>query len=115
MEAKLIAALIATPFALAFVYAGVHEYRRYKSKGSANYGLVYDEETGTSHVSGIAEGQDAYNPEEFDPSNYKEPEIRKETDGDNEPDINTETDPDETRDISNETDDVERSDDVEKR
>lgn len=78
--AQLIAALIVLPFALAFVYAGIREYRRYKSDGRAKYGLVYDEETGTTHVTGIAEGQDGYDPDEFDPSDHNKPEIRNETD-----------------------------------
>ncbi len=42
MEAQVIAALILLPFALAFIYAAVHEYLRYKSDGRANYGLVYN-------------------------------------------------------------------------
>ena len=53
MSAQLVAALIVSPFALAFVYAGYHEYSRYKSEGRATYGLVYDEESGTTHVTGI--------------------------------------------------------------
>ena len=68
MDAKLIALLILLPFALVFIYAGLHEYRRYKSSGRANYGLIYDEETGTTHVGGIAEDEEGYDPEDFDPS-----------------------------------------------
>ncbi len=68
MDAQLIAALILLPFTVAFIYAAIHEYMRYKSQGKANYGLVYDEETGTTHVTGIGEGQDEYNPDDFDPS-----------------------------------------------
>ncbi|MCR8826453.1 hypothetical protein [Pseudosulfitobacter koreensis] len=70
MTAQVIALLIILPFVAAFIYAGIHEYLRYKSEGRATYGLVYDEETGTTHVTGIAEDEDAYDPEEFDPNDY---------------------------------------------
>lgn len=80
MEAQVIALVILSPFVLAFVYAGIHEYRRYKSDGSANYGLVYDEDTGTTYVSAIAEGEESYDPDEFDPTGYQEPDARKEPD-----------------------------------
>lgn len=72
IQPQLIAALILLPFTVVFLYAGIHEYRRYKSEGKASYGLVYDEETGTTHVSAIAEGVDAYDPEDFDPDSYNE-------------------------------------------
>mgnify|MGYP000218121066 CR=1 FL=1 len=78
MQAPLIAILILAPFAGIFIYAGISEYRRYKSEGRASYGLVYDEETGTTHVTGIAEGADSYDPNDFDPSERNE--------RDNEPD-----------------------------
>ena len=68
IAAQMIAALILSPFALAFVYACVQEYLRYRSEGRAHYGLVYDAETGTTHVTGITEGDSAYNPDEFDPN-----------------------------------------------
>jgi len=71
MEAQVIALILILPFILAFIYAGIHEYRRYKSEGRASYGLVYDEETGTTHVTGISEDQEAYDPEDFDPNNYQ--------------------------------------------
>ncbi|MGK7652599.1 MULTISPECIES: hypothetical protein [unclassified Roseovarius] len=74
MTPQIIAALIVSPFALAFVYAGIHEYTRYKSEGRATYGLVFDEETGTSHVTAIGEDEDAYDPEDFDPAAYNDPE-----------------------------------------
>ncbi len=82
MAPQLIAILLVVPFLLIFIYAGIHEYRRYKSKGSAKYGLSYDEETGTTHVTGIAEDEEGYDPEDFDPSNYKDREIRNEGDDD---------------------------------
>lgn len=72
MEAQLIAILITAPFTLVFLYAGISEYRRYKSEGPAKYGLVYDEETGTTHVTGIAEDEEGYDPIEFDPSDHYE-------------------------------------------
>jgi hypothetical protein len=84
MSINLIAAAILLPFALAFIYAGVHEYMRYKSEGRANYGLVYDEETGTTHVTGISEETEAYNPEDFDPSEFNNRESGDDADEDTE-------------------------------
>lgn len=78
MTVKLIALLIMLPFTLVFIYAAIHEYRRYKSKGRATYGLIHDEETGTTHVGGIAEHEESYDPTEFDPSDHNEGEIRNE-------------------------------------
>ncbi len=75
MTAQTIALLILLPFTLAFVYAFIHEYRRYKTEGSANYGLVYDEETGTTHVTGIADDEEGYDPDVFDPSEYNNSEF----------------------------------------
>ncbi|WP_370454171.1 hypothetical protein [Tropicimonas sp. IMCC34011] len=80
MEARLIAALIMTPFALAFIYAGIHEFLRYKSEGGTTYGLVYNDETGTTHVTGIPDEAEAYDPEDYDPNNYNDPEISSRTD-----------------------------------
>ncbi|MEC7764456.1 MAG: hypothetical protein VX874_21310 [Pseudomonadota bacterium] len=76
MDARLLAFIIITPFFVAFVYAGIHEYLRYKAEGKASYGLVYDEETGTTHVTGISEDQEAYDPEDFDPSEYNDPDVK---------------------------------------
>lgn len=75
MDVRLIAAIIIFPFAVAFIYAAIHEYMRFKSEGKATYGLSYDEETGTTHVTGIAEDEEAYDPEGFDPGNYNDPDI----------------------------------------
>lgn len=70
MEAQLIAILIILPFVGAFIYAAIHEYMRYNAEGKATYGLVYDEETGTTHVTGIPEHEDSFDLEEFDPSGW---------------------------------------------
>lgn len=78
MEAQYLAAIILSPFIVAFLYAGVHEYLRFKAEGRANYGLVYDEDTGTTYVTGIAEEDDGYDLEEFDPSGYTNPEAKAE-------------------------------------
>ncbi|OWU86544.1 hypothetical protein ATO6_07080 [Oceanicola sp. 22II-s10i] len=75
MPPQMIAAVILTPFALAFLYAGIHEYKRYKSDGRATYGLVYNEETGTTHVTGIAEAEDAFDPDDYDPGNYRDLDV----------------------------------------
>jgi hypothetical protein len=80
MLAQSIAILILLPFASVFVYAGVHEYQRYRSEGSAKYGLVYDPESGTTHVSGIAEDDDGYDPDGFDPSENRDRVSAKDTD-----------------------------------
>ncbi|MEX3315222.1 hypothetical protein [Sulfitobacter sp. PS-8MA] len=80
MQPQLIAALILLPITIVFVYAGIHEYRRYKSEGKATYGLVYDEETGTTHVSGIAEDEEAFDPGDFDPNDYNDPEAKSDPD-----------------------------------
>ncbi|MGB2201704.1 MAG: hypothetical protein ACPH5G_10265 [Pseudooceanicola atlanticus] len=76
MTAQVITAVLILPFAAAFIYAGVHEYLRYKSDGRATYGLVYDEESGTTHVTGIPEDEQAYDPEDYDPNNYRDLELR---------------------------------------
>ena len=80
MAPQLIALIIVTPFILIFIYAGYHEYRRYKIEGRATYGLMFDEETGTSHVTGIADHEDAYDPDDFDPSAYNDPDVRNSED-----------------------------------
>ncbi len=84
MEAQIIAAIILVPITFVFLYAGIHEFRRFKSDGRANYGLVYDEETGTTHVTGIAEGEDSYDLEEYDPNNYNDTEVSREDGEDDE-------------------------------
>jgi hypothetical protein len=76
MTAQVITAVLILPFAAAFIYAGVHEYLRYKSDGRATYGLVYDEDTGTTHVTGIPEDEEAFDPDDFDPNNYRDLELR---------------------------------------
>ncbi|MBY6089666.1 hypothetical protein ACX9MO_17630 [Pseudooceanicola sp. 502str34] len=80
MDARLIAFLILLPFTLAFLYAAIHEYLRYKSQGSATYGLAYNEETGTTHVTGISEEDEAYDPEDYDPADYNDPEFQSGSD-----------------------------------
>jgi hypothetical protein len=69
MNASTIALLILLPAALVFVYAGWHEYRRYKAEGPSNYGLTYDPETNTTHVGPLSEGEDSYDPDDFEPVN----------------------------------------------
>ena len=70
MDPRIIAAIILIPPMIVFIYAAIHEYRRYQSEGRASYGLAYDEETGTTHVTQIAEGEDSYDPEDYDPADY---------------------------------------------
>ncbi len=70
MTGQIIAMILLTPFALAFIYAGIHEYLRHRSGDGASYGLVYDEDTGTTYISGIAEDEEAYDPDGFDPNHH---------------------------------------------
>ncbi|SIT10834.1 hypothetical protein SAMN05421759_11664 [Roseivivax lentus] len=84
MQDKLIPILILLPILAVVIMACIHEFRRYKSEGKANYGLVYDESTGTTYLTGIAENEEAYDPEDFDPSNYDELKAKAETEADDE-------------------------------
>ncbi len=77
MEAKLIAMLLLLPITVIIIVASIREYQRFKSEGRANYGLAYDEKTGTTYVTGISAGEDAFDPNDFDPSNYDEQRDRK--------------------------------------
>ncbi|WP_348638853.1 hypothetical protein [Thioclava sp. F36-7] len=72
--------MILLPFLFVALYAGIHEFLRFRSEGRANYGLIFDEETGTSYVTGIAEEEDAFDPDDFDPNDYNDPEVAGETD-----------------------------------
>ncbi|OOY30867.1 hypothetical protein BMI88_14345 [Thioclava sp. F36-6] len=80
MSAQILAAVILLPFVFVALYAGIHEFLRFRSEGRANYGLIFDEETGTSYVTGIAEEEDAFDPDDFDPNDYNESEVAEETD-----------------------------------
>ncbi|MPQ95914.1 hypothetical protein F8R15_19105 [Thioclava sp. JE_KL1] len=80
MSAQILAAVILLPFLFVALYAGIHEFLRFRSEGRANYGLIFDEETGTSYVTGIAEEEDAFDPDDFDPNDYNDPEVAGEPD-----------------------------------
>lgn len=67
MDSRLLAGLILLPFLVVFVYATWTEMKRWKSEGRAQYGLTYDEETGTSHVTALDEDDDGFDPETYDP------------------------------------------------
>jgi hypothetical protein len=84
MDAQIIALIIIVPFILVFLYAGFHEYRRYTAQGRATYGLVYNEETGTTHVGGISEDEESYDPESYDPNSYQVGESQQDEDEDEE-------------------------------
>ncbi|WP_439124379.1 hypothetical protein [Marivita sp.] len=81
MQAQLIAALILLPFTAVFIYACFHEYRRYKSEGRASYGLVYDAETGATHVTGIADDEEPYDIDAFDPNDHNSRDAEDESEG----------------------------------
>jgi hypothetical protein len=74
MEGSTIALLLLLPAAAVFVYAGWREYRRYRSEGPSNYGLTYDPETNTTHVGPLPEGEESYDPDEFEPVNEAPPD-----------------------------------------
>jgi len=76
MEARLLAGLILSPFVVAFLYAGIHEYKRFKSQGPSDYGLVYDADSGTTHVSALADSDDSFDPEDYDPNEFNDPEVK---------------------------------------
>jgi len=67
MSASTLALLILTPFVAIFAYATWHEYRRYKQEGPSSYGLTYDPETNTTVVGAIPEGEDGFDPDDFEP------------------------------------------------
>jgi len=75
MEARTLVFALLTPFILVFAYASWHEYRRYKKEGRSTYGLNYDPETDTTHVTTLAEDEEGYDPqsdtEESAPSRTK--------------------------------------------
>ncbi len=71
INAHLLAALIISPFVLAFVYAAIHECLRYNSEGRATYGLAFDGATGSSYVKRIGRGEEMFKPEEFAPKPTK--------------------------------------------
>ncbi len=68
MDARLIAGILLTPFVAVFIYATISEIMRWKTEGRAQYGLSYDEETGTTHVGVLDENESGYDPDNFDPN-----------------------------------------------
>lgn len=80
MDTRLIAGLILSPFLVVFVYATWSELMRWKSEGRAQYGLTYDEETGTSHVIALDEDDEGFDPETYDPDTANEQREDSETD-----------------------------------
>jgi len=68
MKATMIAMLILVPAVAVFAYADWTEYRRWKHEGPNSYGLTYCPDTNTTHVGPIPEGEESFDPEEFDPS-----------------------------------------------
>ncbi|MDZ7708906.1 MAG: hypothetical protein U5K36_01330 [Roseovarius sp.] len=64
MTASSLALVILTPFVVIFVYSGWHEWKRARdSDGPDNYGLAYDPETDSTHVTLLDEGETGYDPE----------------------------------------------------
>jgi len=63
MPTSALALLLLTPFVLIFGYAAWHEWHRAREDGHSNYGLAYDPETDTTHVTLLEEGDTGYDPE----------------------------------------------------
>ncbi|MBE0413313.1 hypothetical protein [Yoonia sp.] len=82
METRFIVLLIIAPFALTFIYAIWHEYRRYKREGASSYGLTYDPETNTTHVGTLEDDADGFDPEEFNPEDTPDTGQTDDTDAD---------------------------------
>ena len=72
--------LLLSPFIVLFIYAGWHEMRRMRRDGHSNYGLAYDPETETTHVTLLNEGETGFDPESDD--NDAETETRTDQDKD---------------------------------
>jgi hypothetical protein len=68
MEGATLALLLLVPATAVFAYAGWKEYRRYRAEGPSSYGLTYDPETNTTHVGPLPEGEESFDPEEFEPA-----------------------------------------------
>ena len=96
MDITYVALLLLLPFFLVFVYAGWHEYGRFQREGSSNYGLTYDPETNTTFVGAIPDGEDGYDPEEFDPNDNVSDETTTDDTAPLEKDETPPADPDET-------------------
>jgi hypothetical protein len=62
-----LALLLLTPFVAVFAYAAWHEWHRAREDGHSNYGLAYDPETDTTHVTLLDEGEAGYDPETDSP------------------------------------------------
>lgn len=62
MGSTLIAFGLISPFALVFGYAALHEIARRHSDNGSHYGLAYDPETDSTHLTLLAEGEDGVRP-----------------------------------------------------
>ena len=62
MSASSLAFVILTPFLGIFAYAAWHEWHRARDEGPGTYGLAYDPETDSTHVTLLEEGETGYDP-----------------------------------------------------
>jgi len=62
MSASTLAFIILTPFVGVFAYAAWHEWHRAREEGPGSYGLAYDPETDSTHVTLLEEGETGYDP-----------------------------------------------------
>jgi len=72
MSGSSLALLILAPFVVIFAYAGWREWQRARADGHSNYGLAYDPETETTHVTLLDEGETGYDPETDSPADETE-------------------------------------------
>ncbi|MDV4145615.1 MULTISPECIES: hypothetical protein [Shimia] len=71
--ARLPSLLLLTPFVLVFLYAAWHEYNRFKRDGASSYGLSYDPETNSTYVTALADEEDHFDLEDFNPDDTQDP------------------------------------------
>ncbi|MGR3460813.1 MAG: hypothetical protein ACU0AX_08045 [Roseovarius sp.] len=63
MPTSAFALVLLAPFIAIFAYAAWHEWHRAREDGHSNYGLAYDPETDSTHVTLLEEGASGYDPE----------------------------------------------------
>ncbi|WP_104019014.1 hypothetical protein [Roseovarius nitratireducens] len=63
MPTSAFALVLLAPFIAIFAYAAWHEWHRVREDGHSNYGLAYDPETDSTHVTLLEDGEAGYDPE----------------------------------------------------
>ena len=70
MHTSALVLVLLTPFVAIFGYAAWHEWHRARDDGHSNYGLAYDPETDSTHVTLLDEGETGYDPETDSPQDH---------------------------------------------